>query len=150
MAGNIAAKLPTLGHEPGPNPAHTGKAVGQRSKDFMRGAFRGYRDFDGKGAHFGDTSLSVTTSDTAASPTYASLKVADPSQVVIVAINQRSNSLAAAVRIAHTNVYSRADVYALTSTKPEVAAASGITAGATNTFLYTMRAQSVSVRVLTT
>jgi hypothetical protein len=114
---------------------------------YLRAAFRVFRNFDGLGGHFGDTSISATTTDVAASSVYASLMAAAPSEVVIVAINKRTSELRAAIRVAHTTAYSRADVYTLTSSGPGVAPAGGITVAATNAFLLTLPAQSVSVVV---
>jgi hypothetical protein len=116
-------------------------------QSYTRAAFRVYRNFDGRGARFGDTSISATTSDVAASSVYASLDAAAPSEVVIVAINKRPSALSAAIRVAHTIAYSRADVYTLTSSAPEMTPAGGITMAATNAFLLTLPAQSVSVVV---
>jgi hypothetical protein len=114
---------------------------------FMRAAFRVYRNFDGAGARFGDTSISATTTDVAASSVYASVDGASPQRIVIVAINKRTTSQSVALRVAHTQRYTRADVYALTATAAQPASAPGLTATATNAFLYTMPAQSVSVIV---
>jgi fibronectin type 3 domain-containing protein len=53
--------------------------------------FRAYRDFDGAGSHFGDTSLQSTSSDVASVVVYASTDSTTPGRVVFVAIN-RSNT----------------------------------------------------------
>jgi hypothetical protein len=53
--------------------------------------FRAYRDFDGGGANFGDTSLHSTSSDVASVVVYASTDTTTPGRVVFVAIN-RSNA----------------------------------------------------------
>jgi len=53
--------------------------------------FRAYRDFDGAGANFGDTSLQSTSSDVASVVVYASTDTTTPGRVVFVAIN-RSNA----------------------------------------------------------
>ena len=53
--------------------------------------FRAYRDFDGAGANFGDTSLQSTSSDVASVVVYASTDTTAPGRVVFVAIN-RSNA----------------------------------------------------------
>jgi hypothetical protein len=52
--------------------------------------FRAYRDFDGAGSNFGDTSLQSTSSDVASVVVYASTDSTLPGRVVFVAIN-RSN-----------------------------------------------------------
>lgn len=53
--------------------------------------FLAYRDFDGAGANFGDTSLQSTSSDVASVVVYASTDTTTPGRVVLVAIN-RSNA----------------------------------------------------------
>jgi hypothetical protein len=53
--------------------------------------FRAYRDFDGDGHHFGDTSVEASSSDTARVAVYVSRDSTRPGRVVMVAIN-RSNS----------------------------------------------------------
>ena len=58
--------------------------------------FLAYRDFDGAGANFGDTSLQSTSSDVASVVVYASTDTTIPGRVVLVAIN-RSNASKIAV-----------------------------------------------------
>lgn len=53
--------------------------------------FRAYRDFDGAGSNFGDTSLQSSSTDVASVIVYASTDTATPGRVVFVAIN-RSNA----------------------------------------------------------
>ena len=53
--------------------------------------FRAYRDFDGAGANFGDTSLQSVSSDVSSVVVYASTDTAAPGRVVFVVIN-RSNA----------------------------------------------------------
>jgi Glycoside hydrolase family 44 len=53
--------------------------------------FLAYRDFDGAGANFGDTSLQSASSDVASVVVYASTDTTTPGRVVLVAIN-RSNA----------------------------------------------------------
>ena len=117
------------------------------AQPFMRAAFRAYRNFDGAGGQFGDTSIEATTSDVEASSVYASVDSAAPDRMVIVAINKRARPLLASIQVAHTTSYSHADVFTLTSAGPSVNPAHGLTGSTANQFLYTMPAQSVSVIV---
>ena len=114
---------------------------------FMRAAFRIYRNFDGAGGQFGDTSIEAITSDVEASSVYASVDSTNPDRMVIVAINKRTKPLLASIEVAHTTPFSHADVFALTSAGPSVNTAPGLIASKTGQFLYTMPAQSVSVLV---
>lgn len=50
--------------------------------------FRAYRDFDGAGSNFGDTSLASTSSDAASVVVYASTDTTTPGRLVFVAINR--------------------------------------------------------------
>lgn len=58
---------------------------------FVLAGFRAYRDFDGAGANFGDTSLQSTSSDVASVVVYASTDTTLAGRTVLVAIN-RSNT----------------------------------------------------------
>jgi hypothetical protein len=118
------------------------------SESFTYAAFDAYRDYDGNGAAFGDTSIAASTSDVPDSSVYASLASADPSRLVVIAINKAMSSKVAGIVINHSTVYTKADVYAVTQTGgAKVVQGAGLTAVATNAFQYTMPAQSVSVIV---
>jgi hypothetical protein len=117
------------------------------NESFTWAAFRAYRNFDGAGGQFGDTSIQATTSDVEASSVYASLDSTAPDRMVMVAINKRTYPLVATIQVTHTTSYSQADVFTLTASGPTLTAAPGLSASAANQFLYTMPAQSVSVIV---
>ncbi len=115
---------------------------------FTYAAFKAYRNYDGQGAAFGDTSIAATTSDVPNSSVYASLQSADASKLVIVAINKATTTKVAGVVIAHSTVYTTASVYTVTAAGgPSPVAGTAITSTGTNAFRYTMPAQSVSVLV---
>lgn len=59
---------------------------------YAMAGFLAYRDFDGAGANFGDTSLQATSSDVASVVVYASTDTTVPGRVVLVAINRSSAS----------------------------------------------------------
>jgi hypothetical protein len=117
-------------------------------ESFSYAAFKAYRDYDGQGGAFGDTSVQATTTDVVNGTVYASLQSSDAAKLVIVAINKAATSKVAGVRIEHSTLYTKANVYTITAAGgAKVVPASGITAVATNAFRYTMPAQSVSVIV---
>jgi hypothetical protein len=116
-------------------------------ESFTYAAYDAYRDFDGHGGQFGDTSIAATTTDVPDSSIYASIDDAAPSTLVIVAINKALTSKVAGIQIYHSTVYSTAAVYTVTSAGATVAPGAAIDAVATNAFAYTMPAQSVSVLV---
>jgi hypothetical protein len=116
---------------------------------FTWAAFRAFRTFDGKGAHFGDTSIEAVNSDQSNSSVYASIDSADPNHVVIVAINKAATAKSTSIRVAHPATFNHAAVYALTAAGgPKLVLAAPIDASAQNAFLYAMPPRSLSVLVL--
>lgn len=114
---------------------------------FTYAGLRTFRNYDGAGGAFGDVSIPASTSDRAAASIYASVDQKDPSRVVLVAINKRTQMLRAGVTLAHPTAYARAEVYVLSGTNPQIVKGSDLTAVAQNAFSYAMPAQSISVLV---
>jgi O-glycosyl hydrolase len=107
-------------------------------------ALRAFRNYDGNGAHFGDTSVHGVTTDDAKSSVYASLD-SGTHLVTIVAINKTTGALKAGIKIAGPAVPGFS-IRTLTSAGPTLQPASAAaTMAATNAFTYTMPAMSVSV-----
>lgn len=109
--------------------------------------FRAYRNFDGNGASFGDTSIAATSDDIETATAYASIDSANPTRTVILAINKANTEQTAGITIAQSVSYSSASVYRIVAGQANVVASGSINAVATNAFSYTMPAQSVSVIV---
>jgi hypothetical protein len=59
--------------------------------------FRAFRDYDGNGANFGDTSLSATSSNVTNVVVYASTDSTTPGRTVFVAINRSTSSQSVAI-----------------------------------------------------
>ena len=118
------------------------------SEAFTEAAFMAYRNFDGSGGQFGDTSVSAINSDRAAASVYASTDASNPGRVVIIAINKRTTTKTAGISVAAGARFTTASVYTVTSAGTAPVAASTIASVATNAFNYTMPAQSVSIIVL--
>ncbi len=117
-------------------------------ESFANAAFRAFRNYDGAGAAFGDTSVHAGSSDVATATVYASTDAADPDQVVIVAINKASTDKIADIVLTHASTFGRLQVWTLTAAGAELNAGAEVTATKTdNTFRYTMPALSVSVLV---
>jgi hypothetical protein len=116
-------------------------------ESFAYAAFRAYRNYDGQGSTFGDTSISATSSDVPTATVYASIDSGVSGRAVIVAINKATSSKTAGIRIAHTSSYTTASVWVLTAAQANLGAGTPLAAAATNAFRYTMPAQSVSVIV---
>jgi len=120
------------------------------NESYTYAAFKAYRDYDGSGAAFGDTSVGATTTDATNSSVYASLQSSDASKLVIVAINKATSDKVAGIRIEHSTVYTTASVYTITAGGgATLVPGTALTSVATNAFRYTMPAQSVSVIVPT-
>jgi len=108
-------------------------------------ALRAFRNYDGNGAHFGDTSVHAVTTDDSKSSVYASLDSAT-GVLTIVAINKTTSSLKAGLAIGVPRTLSTFEVYQLTSAGPKLmpVGATAVTVD-TNAFTYTMPPMSVSV-----
>jgi hypothetical protein len=114
-------------------------------ESFTYAAFRSYRDYDGHGKAFGDTSIAATTDDVPDSSIYASIDSANPSRLVVVAINKASSAKVAGIKLFAGAALSRGSVYTLTGGSAALAAGAGLTAVAANAFRISMPAQSVTV-----
>ena len=77
-------------------------------ESFTYAGFDVFRNYDGNGAAFGDTSITASTTDVPDSSVYASLDSATPSHLVIVAINKATTAKVAGVQITHSTVYTKA------------------------------------------
>jgi hypothetical protein len=67
------------------------------TEPYIVGGFRAFRDFDGAGANFGDTSTGAVSSDVAAVAVYASTDSARPGRAVFVAINRSTSAQVTAI-----------------------------------------------------
>jgi len=116
-------------------------------ESFTLAAVQAYRNFDGAGARFGDTSIRSVSADRAAASVYASVDSTNPNRVVIIAINKKSAARVAGITLAHAQLFHTAKVYTLTSSAARPLAAASLSTVATNAFRYTMPAYSVSIIV---
>ncbi len=111
---------------------------------------RVFRNFDGAGGTFGDTSISATSSSAELASVYASIDSGDVNRVVIVAINKATKTTNAAMTVAHPKSFSKLKVYTVTATGgANIVAGADVSAVAANAFNYAMPAMSVSVLVPT-
>lgn len=114
---------------------------------FNLAAFRAYRNYDGNGAAFEDTSVLSTTSDVVTATVYGSMHSTDPSKMVIVAINKSTSAKTAGLKVYSTTAFSKLSVYTVTSASASVVPGSDAPAVGVNAFDYTMPPMSVSVLV---
>jgi hypothetical protein len=114
---------------------------------FSFAAFRAYRNYDGRGSSFGDTSVSASTTEPTLATVYASVQSDRNEQVVIVVINKDQTPKRAGLRLSHSVAYTKANVFVLAGAQPTLLAGTPLQAVATNAFRYEMPAQSLSVIV---
>jgi hypothetical protein len=114
---------------------------------FALAAISVFRNFDGAGARFGDTSVSAQTTSIYSSSVYASTDSTNPSRLVIVAINKRAAPTTATIRIVGDSASDRAAVWLLAGSSPVVQSAAPLTTTTLGTFSYEMPPLSVSVLV---
>jgi len=112
---------------------------------FALGGFAAFRNYDGAGAAFGDTSIRAVTSDVSRVSIYASTdtKVAD--RVVVVAINRSTSDVQVELTVNASAAFSTSDVFRITSSTATPQPASALTASSGNTFTSTLPSYSVSV-----
>src|SRR6202451_3762250 len=73
-------------------------------------SFRMFRNYDGNGSQFGDTSISAASTNQGELSIYAAQRSSD-SAVTILAINKTTGALSSAIAIANLNLPSTAQVY---------------------------------------
>jgi hypothetical protein len=120
--------------------------TGRTDDRFIYAAFAMYRDYDGKGGHFGDTSLAAQTSDVERTSIYAS-KTAQ-GQVVLVALNKSDAAVPVTIKLSQVRTGLRVEVYQLTAAAPRPVAGKEL-ACQDGTIQAELPAQSVSTLVLT-
>jgi hypothetical protein len=107
--------------------------------------FSSFRNFDGNGSEFGDTSVRATSSDVSKVSVYASVSSNASNRVVVVAINRSATSLDANLRVDSATAFTSADVYRLTNAAPTLVRATSLVSTGASSFVDTLPAQSVSV-----
>lgn len=114
---------------------------------FVAAGMKAFRNYDGQSGEFGDIAIAAANSDTVNTSVYASLPSSNPNQVIVVAINKKSDVVTAGIRIAHPGALANSKVFVLQGTTPNLVAAPVIGAAGSNAFTYAMPARSVTVLV---
>lgn len=118
------------------------------SEPFTYAAFRAYRNYDGAGGTFGDTSIPATSSNVPLATVYAGQQSGDKTKVVIIAINKGTTAKTAAIKVTANMTYTSAKVYTITTAGgANLVAQPNIATAASNAWSYSMPAQSVSIIV---
>ncbi|MDP3500509.1 MAG: glycoside hydrolase family 44 protein [Myxococcales bacterium] len=118
------------------------------AEPFADAAFEAFRNFDGQGGAFADTSLEATSSQVAMASIYASVDAANPGRTVLVVINKDITARTAAITVAHPQRYQSLVPFTLSGSMAQLMRGQAVMATATNAFRYPMPPLSVSVLVL--
>ncbi|HYE60148.1 MAG TPA: glycoside hydrolase family 44 protein [Candidatus Kapabacteria bacterium] len=122
--------------------------LGNTDHKFIYGGFAMFRNFDGRGSTFGDTSITATTNDNNATSVYASVDKNNANRIVIVAINKSGSAKTTNIALTHGTQMKQAAAYQLTQNSATPVAAGTYTVN-NNAFQYTMPANSVTTFVVT-
>lgn len=117
-----------------------------QDSSFLFGGFALYRNYDGNGGTFGDTSIDLANSDITKASAYASVVSSNGANVIVVAINKTTGALDAGITLKHSAL-GGADVYVLTSAGSTPKKGTALTPVATNAFNYTMPPHSATTLV---
>jgi hypothetical protein len=117
------------------------------NEPFALAAFRAYRNYDGRGAAFGDVSVRATSSDLTQVTAYASLKAGVPDPLCVIAINKASTPKVVGLFLIHPLTFKTAHIYELSGTAPELVPKPDIPTRGSNMFRLALPAYSVSVVV---
>jgi Glycoside hydrolase family 44 len=117
------------------------------NETFAYAAFRAYRNYDGKGAAFGDVALTASTTDKANVSVYGGLDSSQTERVVVVVINKAASAKTAGLKLAHPAAYGALARYELSGTSAQLASKPEVPAKADNAWVLMLPAQSVTVLV---
>ena len=115
---------------------------------YVNAAFNIYRNYNGTGGKFGDTSVDSNTSSIANSAVYASVDSSNPNRMVVVAINRTGSSQTTGIAVTHDRVFDHAEVYRFAGSSASIVRQADIQLDLLNAFQYTMPAWSVTTIVL--
>ena len=115
------------------------------NSSFIFGGFALYRNYDGSGGTFGDTSVSASTSDVVMATAYGSTTAGGG--VVVVVVNKDAGEKVAGITVSAPTAFTGADVYTLTSASASPQKGASLTAVATNAFSFKMPGYSASTIV---
>jgi hypothetical protein len=117
------------------------------NEPFTLAAMRAYRNYDGKGAAFGDLSVRATSSDATQVTAYASLKAGAADQLCVIAINKSSTPKVIGLFVVHPVSFATARIYELSGTAPELVQKPDLPTRGSNMFRVPLPGYSVSVIV---
>jgi mannan endo-1,4-beta-mannosidase len=114
---------------------------------YVIAAFKAFLNYDGAGAHFGDTSVASSTNDVEGASVYASIESGAETQLVIVLMNKLNANRPTTINIDSATSYDTSLVYELTGEGATLVPAASLSASSGNTFSYEMPPVSLAVLV---
>ncbi|MBE2215900.1 MAG: immunoglobulin domain-containing protein [Opitutaceae bacterium] len=116
---------------------------------YIAAAFRLYRDYDGDGSTYGDTTVSASVNDRATCSVHASVDAADPTRLHVILLNKSyDQSATASFTIAGTRRYTSARIFAFDSAGATITERAAVSSITNNTFTYTLPALTAAHLVL--
>jgi Glycoside hydrolase family 44 len=116
-----------------------------RGDDFAQAAFLAYRDLDGQGAAFGDTSVRATSSDLEGVTVYAATQTGAADRVTIVAINKTPAARPAQLAVKHKRPIAALRTARLTADAPKLVAADEVKSDDGKVFRLQLPPMSITV-----
>jgi hypothetical protein len=114
---------------------------------YALGAFAAFRNYDGSGASFGDTSVYAHSDDVAKVSVYASVDSRVLERVVIIAINRSVAAQDVTLTLSASAAYTKADCFRITSTTSLPVSDAAVNATGPNRFDTTLPGYSITVLV---
>jgi mannan endo-1,4-beta-mannosidase len=115
---------------------------------YTAAAFSLYRNYDGRGARFGSTSVRARVDDPAKASVYASIDGDDPSTLHVVLINKRDHALRGRFTVANGAAYSTGEVWGFDASGPAITARPAVEGAGGGGFSYDVPAYSAVHLVL--
>jgi hypothetical protein len=110
-------------------------------------AFRIYRNYDGAGSHFGDTSVAATSSDQARLSIYAAQQSSDDALTLVI-INKSATTLSAPLTLDNFTAGSSVQLYRYSSANLSAIVQGAALAIANNQITTTYPANSITLLVI--
>jgi Glycoside hydrolase family 44/Bacterial Ig-like domain (group 3) len=111
-------------------------------------SFRLYRNYDGAGGEFGNTSVNSTSTDQSQLSIYGALRASDGA-LTVVAINKTTSAIQTTLTLANFNSSATAAVYTYSNANLQQIVAGAPVSVASNAFTYNFPAYSATVFVFT-
>ncbi len=111
----------------------------ESDQSYVRAAYRLYRDYDGAGSRYGDTSVRATTNNAADASVYAAIAGSDDATLHVIVLNKNFDSAADfTFNLAGGPIYTSGQVWAFDASSAALTPRTAINAIAGNSFTYTL------------